>query len=291
MSDTRRRPSRPRPFGRGAAHAACSTPDSRSWASTSIPPRTPSWHSSAVARRRSPLSRRVAIRSCSRCSAPTRSRPWSSARCCRPAMARQDRALSPAPAIPIASRRSASASRARTALPGNAGVGHQRAGAPRRRRRPHRRRAQIASAAAPVLVRCSRPASTSARSATAGAPSSRSISFSGSIGWRSPRGSSSPSGWGSIRRPFSRWHAARPRPIRRSWTSRAPRWCAAISRPRAASARPQGRAPHARAGARGRQQLPLLAIHADVLEACVRHGEGDLDNSIVVEEIRRRRVD
>jgi 3-hydroxyisobutyrate dehydrogenase-like beta-hydroxyacid dehydrogenase len=36
------------------------------------------------------------------------------------------------------------------------------------------------------------------------------------------------------------------------------------------------------------QQLSLLAVHADVLEACVRHGEGDLDNSIVVEEIRRR---
>ena len=36
------------------------------------------------------------------------------------------------------------------------------------------------------------------------------------------------------------------------------------------------------------QQLPLLEIHADVLEACVRHGEGDRDNSIVIEEIRRR---
>ena len=36
------------------------------------------------------------------------------------------------------------------------------------------------------------------------------------------------------------------------------------------------------------QQLPLLEVHADVLEACVRHGEGDHDNSIVVEEIRRR---
>ncbi len=36
------------------------------------------------------------------------------------------------------------------------------------------------------------------------------------------------------------------------------------------------------------QQLPLLEVHADVLEACVRHGEGDEDNSIVVEEIRRR---
>jgi 3-hydroxyisobutyrate dehydrogenase-like beta-hydroxyacid dehydrogenase len=41
--------------------------------------------------------------------------------------------------------------------------------------------------------------------------------------------------------------------------------------------------------ARVRQELPLLAIHADVLEACVRHGQGDQDNSIVIEEIRRRR--
>jgi putative dehydrogenase len=38
-----------------------------------------------------------------------------------------------------------------------------------------------------------------------------------------------------------------------------------------------------------RQELPTLAVHAAVLEACVRHGEGDLDNSIVIEEIRRRR--
>lgn len=37
-----------------------------------------------------------------------------------------------------------------------------------------------------------------------------------------------------------------------------------------------------------RQQLPLLEVHADVLEACVRHGEGDLDNCAVIEEIRRR---
>jgi 3-hydroxyisobutyrate dehydrogenase-like beta-hydroxyacid dehydrogenase len=42
---------------------------------------------------------------------------------------------------------------------------------------------------------------------------------------------------------------------------------------------------------RVKQQLPLLEIHAGVLEACLRHGEGDLDNSIVVEEIRRRRLD
>src|SRR3984885_1201735 len=36
------------------------------------------------------------------------------------------------------------------------------------------------------------------------------------------------------------------------------------------------------------QKLPLLEINADVLQACVDHGEGDLDNSIVIEEIRRR---
>ncbi len=37
------------------------------------------------------------------------------------------------------------------------------------------------------------------------------------------------------------------------------------------------------------QQLPLLEVHADVLQACLRHGEGEQDNSIVIEEIRRRR--
>jgi 2-hydroxy-3-oxopropionate reductase len=36
------------------------------------------------------------------------------------------------------------------------------------------------------------------------------------------------------------------------------------------------------------QPLPLLAVHCDVLEACVRNGEGDLDNSVIVQEIRRR---
>jgi len=39
---------------------------------------------------------------------------------------------------------------------------------------------------------------------------------------------------------------------------------------------------------RAGQKLPLLEIHAEVLEACLRHGEGDQDNSIVIEEIRRR---
>ena len=37
------------------------------------------------------------------------------------------------------------------------------------------------------------------------------------------------------------------------------------------------------------QQLPLLEIHADVLEACVRNGGSEEDNSSVIKEIRRRR--
>jgi putative dehydrogenase len=36
------------------------------------------------------------------------------------------------------------------------------------------------------------------------------------------------------------------------------------------------------------QKLPLLEVYADVLEACMRYGEGEQDNSIVIEEIRRR---
>jgi 3-hydroxyisobutyrate dehydrogenase-like beta-hydroxyacid dehydrogenase len=40
--------------------------------------------------------------------------------------------------------------------------------------------------------------------------------------------------------------------------------------------------------ARVGQHLPLAQVHADVLRACLRHGEGDLDNSVVIEEIRRR---
>jgi 3-hydroxyisobutyrate dehydrogenase-like beta-hydroxyacid dehydrogenase len=36
------------------------------------------------------------------------------------------------------------------------------------------------------------------------------------------------------------------------------------------------------------QDLPLLQVHADVLEACIRQGEGECDNSIVINEIRRR---
>ncbi len=37
------------------------------------------------------------------------------------------------------------------------------------------------------------------------------------------------------------------------------------------------------------QKLPLLEVHADALEACVRQGEGEADNCIIIEEIRRRR--
>jgi 3-hydroxyisobutyrate dehydrogenase-like beta-hydroxyacid dehydrogenase len=39
---------------------------------------------------------------------------------------------------------------------------------------------------------------------------------------------------------------------------------------------------------RAGQRLPLLEVHADVLEACVRQGEGDWDNSAVIAEVRRR---
>lgn len=37
------------------------------------------------------------------------------------------------------------------------------------------------------------------------------------------------------------------------------------------------------------QRLPMLDIHIDVLESCVAQGEGDLDNSVVIKEVRRRR--
>jgi 3-hydroxyisobutyrate dehydrogenase-like beta-hydroxyacid dehydrogenase len=37
------------------------------------------------------------------------------------------------------------------------------------------------------------------------------------------------------------------------------------------------------------QELPMLKVHCEVLESCVRAGEAERDNSIIVEEIRRRR--
>jgi 3-hydroxyisobutyrate dehydrogenase-like beta-hydroxyacid dehydrogenase len=36
------------------------------------------------------------------------------------------------------------------------------------------------------------------------------------------------------------------------------------------------------------QKLTMLEVHAEVLEACVKAGEADLDNSVVINEIRRR---
>ena len=38
------------------------------------------------------------------------------------------------------------------------------------------------------------------------------------------------------------------------------------------------------------QVLPLLSVHCDLLDACVRAGEGDHDNSAVIREIERRRA-
>jgi 3-hydroxyisobutyrate dehydrogenase-like beta-hydroxyacid dehydrogenase len=42
------------------------------------------------------------------------------------------------------------------------------------------------------------------------------------------------------------------------------------------------------AAARG-QEMPLAALNATVLEACVKHGEGERDNAAVIEEIKRRK--
>ena len=38
------------------------------------------------------------------------------------------------------------------------------------------------------------------------------------------------------------------------------------------------------------QELPLCGVNAAVLESCVRHGEGERDSTIVIEELRRRRA-
>lgn len=38
------------------------------------------------------------------------------------------------------------------------------------------------------------------------------------------------------------------------------------------------------------QQLPLAAVHAEILDAAIAAGEADLDNSAVIREIRRRRA-
>lgn len=38
------------------------------------------------------------------------------------------------------------------------------------------------------------------------------------------------------------------------------------------------------------QMLPLLQVHEKILTACVQHGQGESDNSVVIEEVRRRIV-
>ncbi|HET9903990.1 MAG TPA: NAD(P)-dependent oxidoreductase [Xanthobacteraceae bacterium] len=36
------------------------------------------------------------------------------------------------------------------------------------------------------------------------------------------------------------------------------------------------------------QELPLTTLHETILKSCLAHGEGDLDNAVVINEIRRR---
>jgi 3-hydroxyisobutyrate dehydrogenase-like beta-hydroxyacid dehydrogenase len=38
------------------------------------------------------------------------------------------------------------------------------------------------------------------------------------------------------------------------------------------------------------QKLAMLEVHADVLEACAKAGEAELDNSVIIKEVRRRHV-
>jgi 3-hydroxyisobutyrate dehydrogenase-like beta-hydroxyacid dehydrogenase len=37
------------------------------------------------------------------------------------------------------------------------------------------------------------------------------------------------------------------------------------------------------------QELPLAKIYTELIESCIAHGEGELDNSAVIQELRRRR--
>lgn len=37
------------------------------------------------------------------------------------------------------------------------------------------------------------------------------------------------------------------------------------------------------------QQLPLATLYTELVESCIAHGEGQLDNSVVMQEMRRRR--
>lgn len=41
--------------------------------------------------------------------------------------------------------------------------------------------------------------------------------------------------------------------------------------------------------ARVGQELPLATQYVQIVESCIAHGEGALDNSVVIQELRRRR--
>ncbi|MBM3344296.1 MAG: NAD(P)-dependent oxidoreductase [Betaproteobacteria bacterium] len=41
--------------------------------------------------------------------------------------------------------------------------------------------------------------------------------------------------------------------------------------------------------ARVGQELPLATIYTEIVQSCIAHGEGQLDNSVVIQELRRRR--
>lgn len=43
------------------------------------------------------------------------------------------------------------------------------------------------------------------------------------------------------------------------------------------------------AARRSGQELPLATVYVELIEGCLAHGEGDLDNSAIIQEVRRRR--
>lgn len=43
------------------------------------------------------------------------------------------------------------------------------------------------------------------------------------------------------------------------------------------------------AAKRSGQQLPLASVYLELIEGCLAHGESDLDNSAIIQEVRRRR--
>jgi 3-hydroxyisobutyrate dehydrogenase-like beta-hydroxyacid dehydrogenase len=43
------------------------------------------------------------------------------------------------------------------------------------------------------------------------------------------------------------------------------------------------------AARRSGQELPLASVYLELIESCLAHGEGDLDNSAIIQEVRRRR--